>query len=308
MQQNIEQALRGAASFLRSCGVEAPRSEAEYLLSFVLKQGRAFLYAHGNDPLTDAQLCFFRALTGRRGQREPLAYLTGEKEFMGVSFRVSPGVLIPRPETEQLALAAIQGLCRAHPGALEGQGLNLLDLGTGCGNIAIMLALHFPGAAVTGVDFSGEAVRVARQNALLHGVQERVTFFCSAYWDSFTPGADRFQGIVANPPYIPRKEMAALMAEVQKEPREALDGGPDGLESFREILPEARQYLDPPGLLALEIGAGQAGEVIALGESAGLSLQEVLLDYGGRERVLTFDCRAGLSGPSGSLSGSRPPG
>lgn len=289
MNGTIRQALQKAASFLRDSGIEAPGSEAECLLGFVLGRERTYLYSHGEEKLTGEQLESFQALTGRRAQKEPLAYITGEKEFMGKTFQVSPDVLIPRPETEHLVEAVLYWLRGTCPGTPAGKGISILDLGTGCGNIAVILALNLPGAAVTGVDVSEAAVKMARKNALLHGVEERVTAICSSFWDSFVPGLHRFQVIVSNPPYIPGQELSILMAEVQKEPRKALDGGPDGMKAYRDILPSAREYLVSPGLVAVEIGYGQVEDVLALGENAGLSVKDVIRDYGARERVILFE-------------------
>ena len=289
MSWTIKQALQEAASLFRAAGIEAPRSEAEYLLCFVLRRERAYLYSHGDNILTEEQRGRFQGLADRRSGKVPLAYITGEKEFMGKTFRVNPHVLIPRPETEHLVEAVIHWLKSAYPKAQEGQGLNMLDLGTGCGNIAIMLALHFPAAAVTAVDISQEAVKMARKNIRFHGVERRVHVFCGGYWDFFAPDRHRFHVIVSNPPYIPESGMDSLMAEVQKEPPLALAGGPDGLAAYRQILPGVRNHLVSPGLAALEIGEGQAGAVKALGQAAGLSVKDVIQDYGNRERVICFE-------------------
>ncbi len=289
MSWTIRQALQEAASLFRAEGIEAPRSEAEYLLSFVLHRERIYLYGHGEEKLSEEQRGRFQALAGRRVCKEPLAYITGEKEFMGKTFRVSPDVLIPRPETEHLVEAVMTWLSWAHPKAYAGKRLNILDLGTGCGNIAVMMALHFPAATVTAVDFSQGAVKMADQNIRLHGVEGRVQTICGGYWDTLTPGLHRFHVIVSNPPYIPEPDMASLMAEVQKEPRLALVGGSDGLAAYKEILPRVRDHLVSPGLAALEMGEGQAGAIMALGHSAGLSVRDVIRDYSNRERVICFE-------------------
>jgi len=282
----INQALQEAVSFLRARGIEGPRKEAEYLLCFLLEKERAYLYAHGEHLLSDPEKNRFLQLLGQRGCREPLAYLTGEKEFMGKTFLVNRAVLIPRPETEHLVEAANRWLRETYPRQRGGEGFSLLDLGTGCGNIAVMLALVFPAAAITAVDHSAEALQVARENAVLHGVDDRVKTICSSFWRSLAPGQHRFQAVISNPPYVPRSTLASLTAEVQKEPRSALDGGDDGLEAYRKILPNARDYLTIPGLVALEVGENQAESVGAIARSAGLMVDQIILDYGSRERVI----------------------
>ncbi len=291
MSKNIEQALQEAASFFRAGSIEAPRSEAEYLLCFLLQVERSYLYAHGGELLSEEQLGRFQELVGRRAQREPMAYLTGQKEFMGAMFQVGPDVLIPRPETEHLVEGVLKWvdeiLLQSPKGRKE--NLKVLDLGTGCGNIGIMLALNLPGAEVTGVDISPEAIRVAQGNALKHGVAERVTFLCGSFWEPFTPGQDFFQVVVSNPPYISGEEIPFLAQEVQKEPILSLDGGWDGLKFYREILASVRNYLVSPGLLALEIDENQSGEVSALGEAQGLRVKEIIQDYAQRERVIIFE-------------------
>lgn len=286
MSWTIDQALREAVSFLCARGIESPRQEAEYLLSFLLKKERAFLYAHGEQRLTDPQKNRFLQLLDQRGCREPMAYLLGEKEFMGKSFLVNRAVLIPRPETEHLVEAAVRWLREMFPDQQRGEGFRLLDMGSGCGNIAVMLALSFPAASITAVDNSAEALQVARQNAFFHGVEKRVETIFSAFWSALVPGQDRFQAVVSNPPYVPRPSMAFLMAEVQKEPRSALDGGNDGLEAYRTIVPPARDYLTIPGLVALEVGENQAESVGAIARKAGLSVDQVIRDYSGWERVV----------------------
>ncbi len=286
MSWTINQALHEAVSFLQTRGIEGPRKEAEYLLCFLLEKERAYLYGHGEHPLSDPEKNRFLQLLEQRGCREPLAYLAGKKEVMGKTFLVNRAVLIPRPETEHLVEAVIRWLRETYPRQREGEGFSLLDLGTGCGNIAVMLALNFPAAAITAVDHSAEALQVARQNAIFHGVKDRVETICSSFWGSLAPGQHRFQAVVSNPPYIPRSAMASLMAEVQKEPRSALDGGNDGLEAYRKILPNARDYLTIPGLDALEIGENQAESVGAVARSAGLLVDQIIRDYGGRERVI----------------------
>ncbi|NLJ56826.1 MAG: peptide chain release factor N(5)-glutamine methyltransferase [Firmicutes bacterium] len=288
----IKKALQEAASFLRRRGIAAPRREAEVMLAFLLGQGAAYLYAHGEKELSGELRGKYAVLLQRRGENVPLAYLTGEKEFMGLPFRVQAGVLIPRPETEHLVETALQWCRETFPQVARGQQLHILDLGTGCGNIAVSLAYFLPAASVLGVDCSAKALAVARLNAQKMGVAPRVHFFCGAFGTFFAYKRQRFHVVVANPPYVPRPELPVLPPEVQKEPSLALDGGEDGLAAYRQIFSCIQKFLFPGGLLALEVGANQAGAVLSLGRAAGLTGKtEIVPDLAGHERVVTF--RAG---------------
>ncbi|MGI6307598.1 MAG: peptide chain release factor N(5)-glutamine methyltransferase [Dethiobacteria bacterium] len=289
MGRSIKEALREAASFLRRQGIAAPRREAEVMLAFLLGQGTAYLYAHGEKELPGELKGKYAGMLQRRGERVPLAYLIGEKEFMGLPFRVREGVLIPRPETEHLVEVALKWSREIFPGAADGQPLRILDLGTGCGNIAISLAYFLPEAFVLGVDSSVEALELARLNAQNMGVAAHVDFFYGDFRVFFAREKQCFQVVVANPPYIPRPEIPFLPPEVQKEPLMALNGGDDGLDAYRMIFSCIREYLYSPGLLALEVGEKQAGAVLALGRRAGFTGKaEIVPDLAGRERVVAF--------------------
>ena len=291
MGQTIKRALAEAASFLRLRGIAEPRREAEVMLAFLLEKGIAYLYAHGEKELSGEQRGKYAVMLQRRGEKVPLAYLTGEREFMGLPFRVREGVLIPRPETEHLVEAALKWSRESFPKVAGGQRLHILDLGTGCGNIAVSLAYFLPEAAVLGVDGSMQALELARLNAQKIGVAPRVDFFYGDFGVFFARKKQRFHMVVANPPYIPRPQIPLLSPEVQKEPRTALDGGEDGLDVYRAIFSRIRRYLFPRGLLALEVGEGQARAVLAMGRRAGFTGKaEILKDLAGHERVVTFCC------------------
>jgi release factor glutamine methyltransferase len=285
----INKALQEAASFLRRRGIVAPRREAEVMLAFLLGQETAYLYAHGEKELSEKLRGKYAVLLQRRGERVPLAYLTGEKDFMGLPFRVREGVLIPRPETEHLVETALKWGRETFPGLARGQSLHILDLGTGCGNIAVSLAYFLPESFVLGVDSSTKALDLARLNAQKMGVAARVSFFCGEFGAFFARKKQRFHVVVANPPYIPRPELPVLSPEVQKEPSLALDGGVDGLDAYRLIFSCIRKFLFPRGLLALEVGTKQAGAVLALGRAAGFTGRTAVVpDLAGHERVVTF--------------------
>ena len=244
-------ALRAASGMLAQAGVPDPAVDAAFLLSHVTGTPHLLLRAEGWRELTQSQLADYQALIDRRCQREPLQYILGTAQFMGVTLRAQPGALIPRNDTETLceqALARMQGRER------------VLDLCTGTGALAIAIALQFPGAQVTAADISADALAVARQNIADTGA--RVTL---RQGDLFAAAAgERFDIIVSNPPYITAEEMADLQPEVCREPALALYGGLDGLDFYRRIAREAPDYLSPGGWLLLEIGSAQAEAVSAL--------------------------------------------
>ena len=244
-------ALRAASGMLAQAGVPDPAVDAAFLLSHVTGTPHLLLRAEGWRELTQSQLTDYQALIDRRCRREPLQYILGTAQFMGVTLRAQPGALIPRNDTETLceqALARMQGRER------------VLDLCTGTGALAIAIALQFPGAQVTAADISADALDVARQNIADTGA--RVTL---RQGDLFAAAAgERFDIIVSNPPYITAEEMADLQPEVCREPALALYGGSDGLDFYRRIAREAPDYLSPGGWLLLEIGSAQAEAVSAL--------------------------------------------
>lgn len=285
----IREALLEAASFLRQKGVILPRMEAEIILAFLLNKERHYLYAHGEAKLGQEIQAAYRRMLERRGEGFPLAYLTGEKEFMGLNFGVNENVLIPRPETEHLVEGVLKwcrSLIKAEANSFP---LRILDLGTGCGNIAISLAYYLPFASVTAVDLDMKAISLARMNADNLGVAGRINFLCGSFWEPLSPAEEKFHVIVSNPPYIPRPELAFLPREVQYEPPLALNGGSDGLEAYRIIFSKIELYLASPGLLALEIGADQAANILKLGSKVTLFQDfAIIKDYSGRERVILF--------------------
>lgn len=244
-------ALRAASGMLAQAGVPDPAVDAAFLLSHVTGVPHLLLRAEGWRELTQSQLADYQALIDRRCQREPLQYILGTAQFMGVTLRAQPGALIPRNDTETLCE---QAFARMH-----GQE-RVLDLCTGTGALAIAIALQFPGAQVTAADISADALDVARQNIADTGA--RVTL---RQGDLFAAVAgERFDIIVSNPPYITAEEMADLQPEVRREPALALYGGSDGLDFYRRIAHEAPEYLLPGGWLLLEIGSAQAEAVSAL--------------------------------------------
>jgi release factor glutamine methyltransferase len=278
----VLEVIQRSATFLARKEVESPRLQAELLLAHVLGLPRLRLYLDFERVLTEPDLERMRLLVQRRGAREPLQYLVGTTSFCGREFRLTPAVLIPRPETEQLAEHAGQFLA-----SLGDQPATVLDFGTGSGCLAISLALRAPHAVVHALDVSLPALEVARQNAAVHGVSERIHFHAGDGLPALPAGL-HFQLVVANPPYIPTAEIATLAPEVRDhEPLTALDGGPDGLDFIRRLAAETPQHLAPGGRLWLEFGDGQAGPARSLFEEDGWQVNDVLPDLAQRPRFLT---------------------
>jgi len=267
--------LTWTKGYLTEKGVENARLEAEWLLCAALGMDRVGLYVNFDKPLTAAELSACRALVSRRARREPLQYILGSQDFCGLDFEVAPGVLIPRHDTETLVQEAA-GRC---PSAGR-----VLDIGVGSGCIAVALAKALPGIEMTGCDPSSAALELAARNAGRHGVS--LALVAGSLFEPF-PGR-MFDLIVSNPPYIPSADLETLQPEVRDhEPRQALDGGADGLDFYRRIIPEAPYHLVSGGWLLLEIGMGQAADVRGLFEAAG-RFTEIFFarDAGGIERVI----------------------
>ncbi len=267
--------LEWTKGYLAEKGIGNARLEAEWLLCEILGLDRVGLYVNFDKPLSAAELAHFRGMVARRARREPLQYILGTQEFMGLDFEVAPGVLIPRHDTETLVEEAVRR---------GGNAREVLDIGVGSGCIAVALARLLPDAAVFGVERSPEALAVAQRNAEKHGVA--VTLREGSLFEPF-PG-ERFDLIVSNPPYIPTGDLAGLQPEVRDfEPTGALDGGPDGLDFYRLIIPAAPGYLNPGGWLLFEVGIGQAEQILGLFEETGRFGEFFTAkDPGGIERVV----------------------
>ncbi|WP_455655533.1 peptide chain release factor N(5)-glutamine methyltransferase [Phascolarctobacterium sp.] len=276
--------LEWTKQYFANKGIENPRLDAEILLCAVLKCERITLYVHFDQPLSEEELTEYRGYVARRAQQEPLAYILGEKAFMKHSFKVNPAVLVPRPETELL----VESVAKAAAGA---GAASLLDLGTGSGAIIVSLLELLPEAVGTAVDISAAALAVAGENAEAIGVSSRLTLVESDLFAGL-PAGQAFDIIVSNPPYIPAADIAGLAADVQREPRGALDGGSDGLDFYRRIAAGCGTWLKPDGLLAFEVGIGQAQQVAGLCRQAGLTVTALRKDYAEIERMV-FATREG---------------
>ncbi len=270
----IRRVLEWTKGYLADKGIENARLETEWLLAESLGLDRIGLYVNFDKPLTDDELAAVHSLVGRRAKREPLQYLLGSQEFAGLEFNVSPAVLIPRHDTEVLLAEAL----RVAPTATT-----VLDVGTGSGCLAIALARQLPQAQVTSVDLSPTALDVARQNAERHGV---IVELCQGSLLEPVVGR-KFDLIVSNPPYIPTADLATLQPEVRDfEPLLALDGGPDGLDCYRALVPTAAGQLTAHGWLVVEIGIGQGLVVQELFALAGFSAIFTAKDPAGIVRVV----------------------
>ncbi len=260
----IARALCTATRRLRAAGIEDARAEARLLLRHVTALSPDVLVAEPDRRLEAEAQARFEALLVRRAAREPMAYVLGEREFWSLPLTVGPGVLVPRPETETLVEAALEVFPdRTVP-------LRILDLGTGSGCLLLALLREYPNAVGVGVDRSAEALGHAAENARRHGLTGRA-LLVRGDWGRALAGP--FELIVANPPYVASGELADLAPEVARhEPRAALDGGPDGLDAYRAILPDLPRLLAPAGVACVEIGAGRAATLSRLAARVGLAV------------------------------------
>jgi release factor glutamine methyltransferase len=271
--------VKWAADDFRTRGIESPRLDAELLVAHALQIDRVRVILDAQRPLEGAELATLRDLVKRRRSFEPIAYLRGEREFYGLKFRVDKRVLVPRPDTETLVDAAL--VRSAH----VSMSMRQLDLCTGSGCVAIAMARQRPTAKVHASDLSNDALTVARDNALRLGAYN-VAFAESDLFAAFA--GRRFDVITANPPYVATAEIATLMPDVRDhEPRLALDGGDDGLDLVRRIVAAAPDHLVAGGLIALEIGAGEAPATAALLESRGFRDVRIHRDITRIERVVS---------------------
>jgi len=249
--------LAWTRDYLSAKGVENARLEAEWMLCAATGLDRVGLYMNFDRPLNDQELATFRSMVSRRARREPLQHILGTQEFYGMDFEVSPDVLIPRYDTEILVNEALTRMPEA---------TSVLDIGTGSGCIAIALARSLPKAKVTAVDISAAALAVAERNAVRNCV--KIRFLHGSLLEPVN--GQCFDLIVSNPPYIPTADIDKLEPEVRSgDPYGALDGGPDGLEFYRKLVPAAIESLNPHGWLLVELGIGQAADVAAIFQNNG---------------------------------------
>jgi release factor glutamine methyltransferase len=321
----VLEAIQKSAEFLAKKGVESPRLQTELLLAHLLKLPRMKLYLNFERTLVPAEVDGLREFIRRRGQREPLQHITGSTSFCGFEIVVNRHALVPRPETELLAELGWEFLARLspelerrpparpeggepqEPAGPEAGAPIALDFGTGTGCIAIALAAKCPSAKIVATDISPDALALARDNAVRHNVAERIEFLQG---DGFAALQDvgqasrlspsekkkletggtpvlRFDLIISNPPYIPSAEINTLQSEVRDfDPRDALDGGADGLDFYRKLAAEAKSFLKPGGKIMLEFGDGQAEAIRKIFETEKWIVEAVKEDYSHRARIL----------------------
>lgn len=277
----VLEAIKKTAEFFENKGVDSPRLQAESLLAHVLKMPRMKLYLNFERALAPAEVDAFRELVRRRGQREPLQHIVGTVVFCGLELASNRHALIPRPETELLAQFGGEFL-KQHPAATP----TVFDFGTGTGCIPITLAVNCPQARFWAADISSEALKLARENATRHGVQERIQFIES---DGFAalPADARFDLIVSNPPYIATAEIAELQPEVRDyDPGLALDGGTDGLDFYRRLAGQGGAWLNPGGKMMVELGDDQAAAATEIFSAQNWVVEAIRQDYSPRDRFL----------------------
>ena len=280
----VLQLLKWAADYFASHQIHPPRPTAELLLAHILGFNRVDLYIQYDRPLNPRELAAFKDVIKRRLRGEPVAYIVGERGFWSLDLHVTPDVLIPRPETETLVETALDLL----PETPVGEPKRVLDLGTGSGAIVLALAMERPGHWFYAVDRSWMALKVADKNARKYGLKETVRFVCADWFDGLAEKQKGFDLIVSNPPYVRRAEIDELAVDVSKyEPREALDGGPDGLDLIRILVRRAPTFVRPAGWLVFEIGYDQAEGVQRLMSATGAYEEmAVIKDYNGHDRVI----------------------
>jgi release factor glutamine methyltransferase len=268
----MSDAIAAATKRLATAGVANPRLDTRLLWEQARQIEASALVAHGRAP------AIFEALVARRAAREPLAYITGQKEFWSLNFSVGRGALVPRPETETL----VEQMLRQVPD--RAAPLAILDLGTGSGCLLVAALKEFPAAHGIGIDMSAEALGWAARNIAGHKIESRASLIEGGWVEEAAPG---FDVILSNPPYIPSGEIESLEPEVGRyEPRTALDGGPDGLDAYRAIVPRIGRILRPSGHAFLEIGLGQDAAVSAFCKAAHLEVVRIVADLAGIPRCV----------------------
>jgi release factor glutamine methyltransferase len=274
--------LHWTTDYFKRNKVAEPRASAEVLLAHLLSKDRLFLYLNYERPMEAEELAAFRTFVRRRLAGEPNQYITGMQEFWSLPFRVSPDVLIPRPETEVLLETVLEFLGSPDP------EVRVLDLGTGSGAIAVALARELGVISIVATDSSMAALRLAQENALLNQIDSKIHFVCADMFSAFSSASAKFIVVATNPPYVSQAEFSKLSPEISDfEPRYALDGGPDGLAAIRRIIKEASTVLSQKGALIMEIGADQAESVSSLvKDSQHYESYRIIRDYSGLDRVL----------------------
>jgi len=274
----IGEAVTRVAARLASAGIEDARREARALVALALEVPAEIVIGYPERPLSARALALLEALAARRAAREPLSRLAGRREFWSLDFALSPETLDPRPDSETLIEAALENLPD------RARAYRVVDFGCGSGCLLLALLSELPNATGIGVDLSFGAASVSRRNAAALGTGGRAAFMVGRWGEAMVGEADV---ILANPPYIPSRDIAGLPPEVARyEPRLALDGGADGLQAYRQLAPATRRLLAHDGIALFEVGEGQAPEASAILTQAGLALAAIRRDLAGIERCI----------------------
>jgi release factor glutamine methyltransferase len=297
--RSVRALLRQGLALLRDAQVPSYVLAAELLLLHVVERDRTWIYTYPDEMLPEDTARKFLALVARRAAGEPTQHLTGRQEFWGLPFRVSPDVLIPRPETEHLVEVALDRLAvrerrAGRPGQLAGENLTIVDVGTGSGCIAMALGKELPRATIYATDISPAALKIAQENAANLGFAERIRFIESNLFEKLSPPdcCLRFDVVVCNPPYVSRRDAHSLSIEVRDhEPAIALYGGEEGYEFYSPLVYQAGQHLEPGGLLVVELGYDSLPAVQPLLDSDGWAGVGVTHDLAGIPRVLSAERR-----------------
>ena len=292
---SVRELMKVSIDLLQKKGFEDSRLNVELLLAHALKCQRIQLYTNFDKPLAREEIKEFRRLLERRLNREPLQYIVGAAGFMGLQFRVDPRVLIPRPETETL----VEQVMLLSNRFAVGKTVSILEIGTGSGNIAVSLAKYLRQVRITSIDTSSEALEVAKLNAKVHEVTDRIDF---RLLDVYEPVDQillkRFDILVSNPPYVSNDDYEHLQLEVRKyEPRSATTDGKDGLEFYRRLLEIAPFLLSEGGLVVVEVGFGQAERVKSMMLESGMKDLDVVQDLQTVPRVVIGSCHAVTRNP-----------
>ena len=284
---NVKENLHITSQELMKTGSPDAKLEAEVLLRHVLKIDRATMFRDLEENLSEDNVTNIASLVKRRIQKEPLAYITGIKEFYGLMFEVSEGVLIPRPETELLVETAI-----TKAKLLKKNEINIVDVGTGSGAIAVSLAVNIPNSNVIAIDLSKSALEIADENRRTHGMYSRIKLRLGNLLEPVTENIDI---LVSNPPYIRKDRLHSLQEEVLKEPRLALDGGEDGLRLIAELLSQARERMDSTSIILFEIDSDQGIEASKISKNTfPLGDVSVLKDLNNDDRAVLIELNTSI--------------
>ena len=275
--------IRWARKELERSDVPCAEKDAETLFAHSFNTCRENIFLRENFRLNAGDIDLFRRYVKLRASRLPLQYIIKSAEFMGLPFALERGVFIPRPETELLVEKVLENIK-----SMNKKRINILEIGTGCGNIAISLTKNATGCKIIASDISGKALKVAAKNARIHKVRKNIKFIRSNYFGNISAiYYNYFDIIISNPPYIRRAEIDDLQPEIAYEDTKALDGGEDGLYSYRRILNDGARFVKKGGVFTFEIGYNQAADIKHLIENDGRFSETILYkDYSGYERIL----------------------